>query len=118
MVPNAGIQLQVAAQLGAGDLGELLGNFAVGVLEVAEDQRLVAFLVASLDASRLLAVVSAIDAEGTTLNRAFAARGVRFLVDGLFSDERACLVGAGHHAIPATDAQVLVDQHDAIHATE
>ena len=50
--------------------------------------------------------------------RALAARHVGLLVVERLVHERARLVRAGHHAIAAADADVLVHQHDAVGALE
>src|SRR3989344_4761151 len=117
-VTHAGVEVQVRAQLSRSPRGQLLVNVAVWILEVAEHHGLVAILVAGLDAGRDAAFVHAVHAQGTGLDRALAARRVRFLAGGFFVHERPRLVGAGHHAVAAADADMLVYQHDAVGALE
>ena len=69
---------------------------------------------AGLDAGRQAAGIDARRAQRAALDRALAARRVRLLVVDRLVHERARLVGAGHHAVAAADADVPVDQHDAV----
>src|SRR4030065_760452 len=65
-----------------------------------------------------IAAIHLVDAQRAGFDRTLAARRMRLLAGGDFVHERARLVRAGHPAIAAADADMLVDQHDAIGALE
>ena len=118
LVMHAGIEPQVGPDLRAGIFGDALRNLALGIVEVAEDHGVVPGLGAGLDAGGLLVAIDAVHAQGAALDAALAARHVRILVGEFLVHERARLVRAGHDAIAAADADMPVDQHDAVGALE
>jgi len=118
---DARIEPEVGAYPGGALLSQTPRNFAIGVVQVAEQDCLAAVAIDRLGAGRhrvRAVAVDAMDAKRAGFDRTLAARRHRQLVAQRFVDERARLVGAGHHAIAATDAGMLVDQHDAVGALE
>ena len=89
-----------------------------GSLRSPKRHRAAAFVVARLDAGRDAAPRRCGDAQRAAFDRALAARRIRLLILQRLVHEGSRLVGAGHHAVAAADADVLVDEHDAVGALE
>src|SRR5690606_36332375 len=115
VIANAGVEAQVFADAGRGDLADAPRDRAVRVVEVAEQDRLFG---ARVGAGRLLAAVDAMHAHRAALDAALAARHVGLLLGERLVHEAARLVRAGYDAVAAADAGVPVDQHDAVGALE
>src|SRR5512140_1456220 len=118
LVAHAGIELEIGPDLRAGVFGDALRNLAMRIVQVAEDHRIVSGLGAGLDAGWLLVAIDAVHAQRAALGAAIAAGHVGILVANSLKHDRTRLVGAGHHAIAAADADMPVDQHDTVGALE
>src|SRR5512141_138149 len=118
LIAHAGIELVVGPELRAGVLGDALRDLALRIVQIAENHGVVPSPRAGLNAGGLLIAIDAVHAQRTALGAALAARHVRILPGDIVEHDRSRLVGAGHDAIAAADADVPVDQHDAVGALE
>src|SRR5450759_864092 len=118
LIAHARIEAQVGPDLRAGVVGDALRDLALRIVQIAENHGIVPGLGAGLDAGGLPAVIDAVHAQRAALGAAIAARHIRVLVGDFLKYDRARFVGARHHAIAAADADVPVDQHDAVGALE
>src|SRR3990172_7892313 len=118
LVAHAGIESQVGPDLRAGVFGDALRDFAFRIVQIAENHGVVSRPGAGIDAGGLLVAVDGVEAQRGGVDEALAAWHVRVLRGDLLEHDRARLVWAGHHAIAAADADVAVDQHDAVGAFE
>jgi hypothetical protein len=91
-------------------------NRAFRIIQIAEQHGHVTIGVAGLDAGRILVAVDTLNAERTGLDASLAARHFRILVGQRLMHEGTRLVRTGHHAVTTADADVPVDQDDAVGA--
>ena len=88
------------------------------IIQVAKQDCVVTRLGTSLGAGGSVTFIDSMYAHGATFHGALAAWNFRFLVGQYFMYKRSCLVRAGHHAVAASDADMLVNKHDAICSLE
>ena len=116
LITHTSVETQVGTDLLTAIFRQLFGNVTFGIIEITENHGVVIFSVTGFNTGRDAAVIHTLDAHGATFDGAFAAWGIDVLIPEIFMHEGTGLVWAGHHAIPAADTDVLVNQHNAIGA--
>ncbi len=109
---------EIRPDLAARNGAQPFDDVAIGVVQIAEAERTAGIRPARLDTRRAAVVIHAMYAEGAALYGAFAARRVRLLATERLVDERTGVEGTRHHAVATADADVLVDEHDAVVAAK
>src|ERR1700690_502217 len=120
LVAYAGIAFQGGPGFPGRELRQFPGDFAGRIVQVAKQDGLMAFRLAGFGAGGgVVAGIDLVDTKGTRLHATLAAGGVGHLgVMQVFMHQRAGLVGAGHHAVAAGDANMPVHQDNSIGALE
>src|SRR4030066_1190990 len=93
---DAGVGFEVGAQRRGRLARQSLADLAAGILEVAEQDGLMAFLLAGVGTGgAAIAAIHLVDAQRAGFDRTLATRRMRLLAGGDFVHERSRLVRAG-----------------------
>jgi len=113
-IADGGIQIEISTNFDAILRFERPGNLAVLVIQITEDHG----IAAGFYTGWYSICINTVYAQRAGFNRSLAAWRPRFLIVQILVDETARLVGAGHHAVTTSDADVLVNQYDTVGAAE
>lgn len=117
-IPHARIQPHVPSQLRTGILFKLPGNPTARIIQIPEYHGIVPLGYTGLDTSgpSIGIFIDTMHAESARLHCPFSTGCMGFLIARRFMGERSCLIRASHHAIPTSDTDMPIHEHDSIGA--
>lgn len=119
LIPNGWVESQIRPDCCAALAAQAPRDFAGRIVEISEGDRVMASLGAGIHTGCCsFAAINPMHAECAAFHRSFASRGMWLLIVEYLMHERAGLERTGHHAVPAADAGMFVDQNDAVRTDE